>query len=96
VGRHRSTRRRDEEPGGLERLGPGVLEDRGAGGFRIGPADVAVPAARRYLPGSLMVETTWKTRTGWLIVRDALCVGRGSCQPTTSASAPPCWRSPTS
>jgi alpha,alpha-trehalase len=53
-----------------------AILDRGAGGFRIGPADVAVPAARRYLPGSLMVETTWKTRTGWLIVRDALCVGR--------------------
>jgi alpha,alpha-trehalase len=48
--------------------------DRGAGGFRIGPADVVVPAARRYLPGSLMLETTWKTRTGWLIIRDALCV----------------------
>jgi len=53
-----------------------ALLDRAAGGFRVGPADVAVPAARRYLPGSLMVETTWKTRTGWLIVRDALCVGR--------------------
>ncbi len=50
--------------------------DRAAGGFRIGPADVLVPAARRYLPGSLMLETTWKTKTGWLIVRDALCVCR--------------------
>jgi GH15 family glucan-1,4-alpha-glucosidase len=53
-----------------------AILDRAAGGFRIGPADVVVPAARRYLPGSLMVETTWKTRTGWLIVRDALCVSR--------------------
>jgi Domain of unknown function (DUF5911) len=46
---------------------PGVFAsilDRAAGGFRIGPADVVVPAARRYLPGSLMVETTWKTRNG--------------------------------
>ncbi len=34
-----------------------------------------VPAARRYLPGSLVVETTWQTRTGWLLVRDALCMG---------------------
>ena len=49
--------------------------DRGAGAFRIGPYDEMVPAARRYLPGSLMVETTWQTRTGWLIVRDALCMG---------------------
>ena len=41
----------------------------------IGPYDEVVPAARRYLPGSLMLETTWQTRTGWLIVRDALCMG---------------------
>jgi alpha,alpha-trehalase len=53
-----------------------AILDRAAGGFRIGPADVAVPAARRYLPGSLMLETTWKTKTGWLIIRDALCVCR--------------------
>ena len=52
-----------------------ALLDRGAGGFRLGPYDEMVPAARRYLPGSLMVETTWQTRTGWLIVRDALCMG---------------------
>jgi GH15 family glucan-1,4-alpha-glucosidase len=52
-----------------------ALLDRSAGSFRIGPYDEMVPAARRYLPGSLMVETTWQTRTGWLIVRDALCMG---------------------
>src|SRR6478672_3783595 len=51
------------------------LLDRGAGAFRIGPYDEVVPAARRYLPGSLMVETTWQTRTGWLLVRDVLCMG---------------------
>ncbi len=49
--------------------------DRGAGAFRLGPYDEMVPAARRYLPGSLMLETTWQTRTGWLIVRDTLCMG---------------------
>jgi GH15 family glucan-1,4-alpha-glucosidase len=53
----------------------GALLDRGAGAFRIGPYDEAVPAARRYLPGSLMLETTWQTRTGWLLVRDLLCLG---------------------
>jgi len=52
-----------------------ALLDRGAGAFRIGPYDEMVPAARRYLPGSLMLETTWQTRTGWLLVRDALCMG---------------------
>ena len=29
----------------------GAILDRDAGGFRLGPADVQVPAARRYLPG---------------------------------------------
>src|SRR3954463_12106513 len=57
---------------------PSVLSpmlDRDAGRFRFGPADVQVPTARRYLPGSMVLETTWKTRTGWLVVRDALCIG---------------------
>jgi GH15 family glucan-1,4-alpha-glucosidase len=53
----------------------GALLDRSAGHFRIGPHGVSVPAARRYLPGSLILETTWQTRTGWLIVRDALVMG---------------------
>ena len=52
-----------------------AILDRSAGSFRIGPYDEMVPAARRYLPGSLMVETTWQTRTGWLIVRDTMCMG---------------------
>ena len=52
-----------------------AILDRSAGSFRIGPYDEMVPAARRYLPGSLMLETTWQTRTGWLIVRDAMCIG---------------------
>jgi GH15 family glucan-1,4-alpha-glucosidase len=52
-----------------------ALLDRSAGSFRIGPYDEMVPVARRYLPGSLMLETTWQTRTGWMIVRDTLCMG---------------------
>src|SRR5215210_8807656 len=52
----------------------GALLDRAAGGFRMGPADVMVPAGRRYLPGTLVLETTWQTPTGWLITRDALCM----------------------
>jgi alpha,alpha-trehalase len=58
--------------------GPSVFAsilDRDAGGFRLGPADVMVPAGRRYLPGTNILETTWMTRMGWLIVRDALSVG---------------------
>jgi hypothetical protein len=53
----------------------GAILDRAAGGFRLGPADVAVPAGRRYLPGTMVLETTWQTRTGWLIARDFLAVG---------------------
>ncbi|HWE55086.1 MAG TPA: glycoside hydrolase family 15 protein [Acidimicrobiales bacterium] len=53
----------------------GAILDRSAGTFRVGPYDEMVPAARRYIPGSLMLETTWQTRTGWMIVRDALCMG---------------------
>lgn len=64
----------------------GAVLDRAAGRFRLGPHGVSVPAARRYLPGSLMVETTWQTDTGWLIVRDALVMGPwhhvGSRSPT--------------
>ncbi|TMM09360.1 MAG: glycoside hydrolase family 15 protein [Actinobacteria bacterium] len=52
-----------------------AILDRDAGRFRFGPADVQVPAARRYLPGTLVLETTWKSRTGWLVVRDAITVG---------------------
>jgi GH15 family glucan-1,4-alpha-glucosidase len=50
----------------------GAILDRGAGHFRISPYGVSVPAARRYLPGSMILETTWQTHTGWMIVRDTL------------------------
>jgi GH15 family glucan-1,4-alpha-glucosidase len=53
----------------------GSILDRDAGGFRLGPADMMVPTARRYLPGTLIVETSWGTPGGWVIVRDALLMG---------------------
>jgi alpha,alpha-trehalase len=53
----------------------GAILDRSAGHFRLGPYGVSVPVARRYLPGSLILETTWQTHTGWLMVRDALVMG---------------------
>src|SRR6059058_190954 len=52
-----------------------AMLDRAAGSFRFGPTGILVPAGRRYLPGTLVLETTWRTRTGWLLVRDALCIG---------------------
>jgi alpha,alpha-trehalase len=53
----------------------GALLDRSAGGFRLSPEGVTVPAARRYLPGTMVLETSWATPTGWLVVRDALLMG---------------------
>jgi alpha,alpha-trehalase len=53
----------------------GALLDRTAGGFRFGPADVHVPAARRYLPGTMVLETSWGTAQGWVIVRDVMLIG---------------------
>jgi GH15 family glucan-1,4-alpha-glucosidase len=53
----------------------GAILDRAAGGFRLGPADVMVPVGRRYLPGTLVLETTWRTRHGWIVVKDALLIG---------------------
>ncbi len=52
----------------------GALLDRGAGTFRLEPTEVTVPAGRRYVPGTLVLETTWQTRSGWAIVRDALAM----------------------
>ena len=53
----------------------GAMLDRDAGDFRVGPYDLNVPAARRYLPGTMVLETSWGTPSGWIIVRDVLLMG---------------------
>jgi len=53
----------------------GALLDRAAGAFRIGPSTTQVPQHRRYVPGTMVLETTWQTPTGWMIVQDFLAVG---------------------
>ncbi|CQD22979.1 glycoside hydrolase 15-like protein [Mycobacterium lentiflavum] len=53
----------------------GAILDRDAGRFRIGPAAIDVPSARRYIPGTMVVETSWWTPGGWLVVADALLIG---------------------
>ncbi len=53
----------------------GAILDRDAGGFRLGPDDMLVPTDRRYLPGTNILETSWGTSTGWIIVRDVLLMG---------------------
>ncbi len=44
----------------------GALLDRSAGSFRFGPHGWRVPVARRYVPGTNVLETAWMTDTGWL------------------------------
>jgi GH15 family glucan-1,4-alpha-glucosidase len=53
----------------------GSILGRRAGTFRVAPLDARVPADRRYLPGTMVLETSWGTATGWMIVRDVLLVG---------------------
>jgi alpha,alpha-trehalase len=53
----------------------GSLLDRGAGTFRFGPFGINVPSNREYEPGTNTLITSWKTPTGWAIVRDALTIG---------------------
>jgi alpha,alpha-trehalase len=51
-----------------------ALLDRGAGRLSLRPCGVTVPISRRYIPGTLVIETTWVTDTGWLVVHDALSI----------------------
>ena len=55
----------------------GTLLDREAGYFRLGPFGINHPTARVYEPGTNVLSTTWKTPTGWVLVRDALTMGPG-------------------
>jgi len=57
--------------------GPSVfaaLLDRGAGHMLLRPRGMRVPISRRYQPGTLVIETTWVTETGWVVVKDALTI----------------------
>src|SRR5262249_60671864 len=53
----------------------GSILDRDAGGFRIGPSDVMVPAARRDLTGTMVLETSSGTPAGRIHVRGRLLDG---------------------
>jgi GH15 family glucan-1,4-alpha-glucosidase len=53
----------------------GSLLDRQAGFFRFGPFGINHPTARAYEPGTNVLLTTWKTPSGWIVVRDALTLG---------------------
>ena len=53
----------------------GSLLDRQAGFFRFGPYGINHPSARNFEPGTNVLVTTWKTPSGWVVVRDALTLG---------------------
>ena len=53
----------------------GAMLDRDAGRFNISPQGQRVPAGRRYLPGTNILETTCATKTGWVTVVDSLLIG---------------------
>jgi alpha,alpha-trehalase len=53
----------------------GSLLDRRAGSFRVGPYGIVVPQSARYMPGTMILETTWMTPSGWIVVRDGLTIG---------------------
>src|SRR4051795_7225963 len=53
----------------------GSLLDRQAGFWRFGPFGINHPSARAYEPGTNVLGTTWKTPSGWIVVRDALTMG---------------------
>jgi GH15 family glucan-1,4-alpha-glucosidase len=68
----------------------GTLLDRQAGYFRFGPYGINHPAARHYEPGTNVLVTTWKTPSGWVVVRDALTMGPTSGDDTiTPHTRPP-------
>jgi GH15 family glucan-1,4-alpha-glucosidase len=69
----------------------GSLLDRGAGSFRLAPYGVEHPTARSYLPGTNVLESTWRTPTGWLRVRDALTIGPHGADDCVTPHTRPPW-----
>ncbi|GAA4719772.1 glycoside hydrolase family 15 protein [Phytohabitans rumicis] len=68
----------------------GSLLDREAGNFRFGPYGFNHPVSRRYVPGTNILETTWRTGGGWVVVRDALTlVARGGAPDTVTPHTRP-------
>ncbi|HET6685208.1 MAG TPA: hypothetical protein VFH02_01640 [Jiangellaceae bacterium] len=70
----------------------GSLLDRQAGYFRLASFWVNHPAARVYEPGPNVLTTTWKTPTGWIVVRDALTLGPREDEDEVTPAYPPACR----
>lgn len=64
------------------------LLDADAGCFSLRPTDPDTEVARRYLDGTMVLETTFTTAAGRLVVRDALATGTADDPHELGASAP--------
>jgi alpha,alpha-trehalase len=67
----------------------GSLLDRQAGFFRFAPFGINHPSARAYEAGTNVLVTTWKTPSGWVVVRDALTMGPSEDEDATLPHARP-------
>jgi GH15 family glucan-1,4-alpha-glucosidase len=67
----------------------GSLLDRQAGAFRFGPYGINVPSEIAYEPGTNVLRTTWKTPSGWVVVRDALTMGARQGEDTVTPHTRP-------
>lgn len=66
----------------------GRLLDDDAGCFVVGPADPNAETSRRYLDTTMVLETTFTTAGGTLVLRDALATGAASDPHRLGAAAP--------
>jgi GH15 family glucan-1,4-alpha-glucosidase len=67
----------------------GSLLDREAGFFRFKPFGINHPTTRAYEPGTNVLVTTWKTPSGWVVVRDALTIGPWAHEDTVTPHTRP-------
>ena len=66
----------------------GRLLDDDAGHLVVRPTDSAAVAERRYLPHTLVLETTWTCADGTLQVLDALALGKGEREHDVGRDSP--------
>ena len=67
----------------------GRLLDRGAGHFSLRPLDAAADVERRYVDETMVLETTWTTATGTLVVPTRWPPATVAATRTRSGRTPP-------
>ena len=66
----------------------GRLLDDGAGHFCIAPVGAAQTTSRRYRPSSLVLDTTWESPEGTVVLTEAMALGRHDRGHELGRSAP--------